>query len=557
MPPKIDAFSQLGTGFRPSFPADRQARPIRLSRIGKSRHPGIRFRRPANDAAPDGSSMADFDLAIIGGGINGAGIARDAAGRGIRVLLVEQNDLASATSSASTKLIHGGLRYLEQGAFRLVREALAEREVLLRNAPHLIRPLRFVLPHHDALRPAWQLRAGLFLYDRLGGRAILPGTKVLDLTHGEVAVPLKRRYKLGFEYSDCRADDSRLVLLNAVDAAERGAVIRTRTRLARADREDLVWRLALKSRGRREIVTARVLVNATGPWVAVVAQQILRRETSIPVRLVKGSHIVVPKLFPHDRAYIFQSGDGRVVFAIPYEGEFTLIGTTEEDYDGDPGAVAASSDEITYLCRTANDYFRESIAPEDVVWAYAGVRPLHGDRTAAPKDISRDYLLALDAPHREAPLLTVYGGKITTYRRLAEAAVDKIANFFIPAPAWTAGAPLPGGNFPWNGLEALLARTRGLWPFLTEAHARRLVAAYGTRIDRILGRAMRAEDLGPWFGTELTGAEVRHLMRSEWAERAEDVLWRRSKLGLRLDAEQRQALERFMADARVVETAAE
>jgi glycerol-3-phosphate dehydrogenase len=501
--------------------------------------------------------MADFDLAIIGGGINGAGIARDAAGRGIRVLLVEQNDLASATSSASTKLIHGGLRYLEQGAFRLVREALAEREVLLCNAPHLIRPLRFVLPHHDALRPAWQLRAGLFLYDRLGGREILPGTEVLDLTHGEVAVPLKRRYKLGFEYSDCRVDDSRLVLLNAVDAAERGAVIRTRTRLARADREDLVWRLALKSRGRRDVVTARVLVNATGPWVAVVAQQILRRETSIPVRLVKGSHIVVPKLFAHDRAYIFQSGDGRVVFAIPYEDEFTLIGTTDEDYDGDPGAVAASSEEITYLCRTANDYFRESIAPENVVWAYAGVRPLHGDRTAAPKDISRDYLLAFDAPYREAPLLTVYGGKITTYRRLAEAVLGKIADYFIPAPAWTARVPLPGGDFPWNGIEALLARTRGLWPFLTEAHARRLVAAYGTRIDRILGRAMRAEDLGPWFGTELTGAEVRHLMRSEWAERAEDVLWRRSKLGLRLDAEQRQALERFMADARVVETAAE
>jgi glycerol-3-phosphate dehydrogenase len=501
--------------------------------------------------------MADFDLAIIGGGINGAGIARDAAGRGIRVLLVEQSDLASATSSASTKLIHGGLRYLEQGAFRLVREALAEREVLLRNAPHLIRPLRFVLPHHDGLRPAWQLRVGLFLYDRLGGREILPGTEVLDLTHGEVAVPLKRRYKVGFEYSDCRVDDSRLVLLNAVEAAERGAVIRTRTRLARADREGLLWRLALKSRGRRDIVTARALVNATGPWVAIVAQQILRRETSIPVRLVKGSHIVVPKLFAHDHAYIFQSGDGRVVFAIPYEDDFTLIGTTDEDYDGDPGAVAASSDEITYLCRTANDYFRESIAPEDVVWAYAGVRPLHGNRGAAPKDISRDYLLALDAPYREPPLLTVYGGKITTYRRLAEAAVDKIADFFIPAPAWTTRAPLPGGDFPWNGFEALLARTRGLWPFLTDTHARRLVAAYGTRIDRILGRAMRAEDVGPWFGTELTGAEVRHLMRSEWAERAEDVLWRRSKLGLRLGADQRQALERFMADARVVETAAE
>ncbi len=501
--------------------------------------------------------MADFDLAIVGGGINGAGIARDAAGRGIRVLLIEQNDLASATSSASTKLIHGGLRYLEQGAFRLVREALAEREVLLRNAPHLIRPLRFVLPYHGALRPAWQLRAGLFVYDRLGGREILPGTKVLDLTHGEVAVPLKRRYKLGFEYSDCRVDDSRLVVLNAVDAAERGAVIRTRTRLARADREGLVWRLALKSRGRREIVTARVLVNATGPWVAVAAEQILRQKSSIPVRLVKGSHIVVPKIFEHDHAYIFQGGDGRVVFAIPYEHDFTLIGTTDEDYDGDPGAVAASSEEIRYLCRTANDYFREPIEPEHVVWTYAGVRPLHGDASQAAKDISRDYLLTFDAPHREAPLLTVYGGKITTYRRLAEAALDRIADLFVTGPAWTASAPLPGGDFPWDGFEALVSRTRGLWPFVSEPHAWRLVAAHGTRIDRILGRARSLDDVGPCFGPDLTAAEVRHLMRCERAERAEDVLWRRSKLGLRLAAADRDALERFMADAHVTKTAAE
>jgi len=531
---------------------------MRLSASGKARHAAIRSgARVKESGAAAGDQMADFDLAVIGGGINGAGIARDAAGRGIRVLLVEQSDLASATSSASTKLIHGGLRYLEQGALRLVHEALAEREVLLRNAPHLIRPLRFVLPHHDALRPAWQLRAGLFLYDRLGGREILPGTEVLDLTHGDVAVPLKRRYKVGFEYSDCRVDDSRLVVLNAVDAAERGALIRTRTRLARADRDGLVWRLALKSRGRRDIVTARALVNATGPWVAVTAQQILRRETSIPVRLVKGSHIVVPKLFAHDHAYIFQSRDGRVVFAIPYEGDFTLIGTTDEDYDGDPGAVAASSDEITYLCRTANAYFRETIGPEQVVWAYAGVRPLHGDRTQAAKDISRDYLLTLDAPYREAPLLTVYGGKITTYRRLAEAALVKIADFFVTGTVWTEHTPLPGGDFPWDGLEALVARTRGLWPFLSEAHARRLVAAHGTRIDRILGRARSLEDLGPWFGTELAGAEVRHWMRCEWAERAEDVLWRRSKLGLRLGPAEREALQRFMADAGVAKTAAE
>ena len=501
--------------------------------------------------------MADFDLAVIGGGINGAGIARDAAGRGIRVLLVEQNDLASATSSASTKLIHGGLRYLEQGAFRLVHEALVEREVLLRNAPQLIRPLRFVLPHHDGLRPTWQLRAGLFLYDRLGGRKILPGTEVLELTHGEVAVPLKRRYRVGFEYSDCRVDDSRLVVLNAVDAAERGARVRTRTRLVRAQRDGLLWRLTLKSRGVRDIVAARVLVNATGPWVATVGEQILRQRDSIPVRLVKGSHIVVPKLFDHDHAYIFQSGDGRVVFAIPYERDFTLIGTTDEDYDGDPGSVAASAEEINYLCRTANDYFRESIEPDRVVWAYAGVRPLHGDPGEAPKDISRDYLLTLDAPAREAPLLTVYGGKITTYRRLAEAALAKIADFFAAGPTWTRDAPLPGGDFPWDGFEALVSRTRGLWPFLSEAHARRLVAAHGTRLDRILGRARRLEDLGSCFGGELTGAEVRHCMAYEWAERAEDVLWRRSKLGLRLGREEQAALERFMADVPATKTAAE
>src|SRR5436305_5207569 len=306
--------------------------------------------------------MADFDLAVVGGGINGAGIARDAAGRGLRVLLVEQNDLASATSSASTKLIHGGLRYLEQGALRLVREALAEREVLLRNAPHLIRPLRFILPHHDALRPAWQLRAGLFLYDRLGGREILPGTRVLDLTYGEVAVPLKRVYKVGFEYSDCQVDDSRLVVLNALDAADRGAVIRTRTRLARADR-DGVWRLALKSRGRREIVTARVLVNATGPWVATVTEQILRQNPAVPVRLVKGSHIVVPKLFAHDHAYIFQSGDGRVGFAIPYEGDFTRIATTAEDYAAVPAPLPATSGELPYWCRPSTGNFGEPIQP--------------------------------------------------------------------------------------------------------------------------------------------------------------------------------------------------
>jgi glycerol-3-phosphate dehydrogenase len=304
-------------------------------------------------------------------------------------------------------------------------------------------------------------------------------------------------------------------------------------------------------------VTARVLVNAAGPWVATAAEQIIRRSPSVPVRLVKGSHIIVPRMFEHEHAYIFQGGDGRVVFAIPYERDFTLIGTTDEDYDGGPGAAAPSPDEILYLCRTANDYFREPIDPDRVIWAYAGVRPLHGDRSRPAKDLSRDYLIDFDSPRGEAPLVTIYGGKITTYRRLAEAVVDKIADLFVCRAAWTARTPLPGGDFPWDGIDALVSRARGLWPFLTESHARRLVGAYGTRLDRIFGRAKRPEDLGPWFGAGLSGAEVRYCMRYEWVERAEDLLWRRSKLGLHLDTEQRSALERFMADARDLGTAAE
>jgi len=501
--------------------------------------------------------MADFDLAVVGGGINGVGIARDAAGRGIRVLLVEQNDLASGTSSASTKLMHGGLRDLERGAMRLVHEALGERELLLRLAPHLVRPLRFVLPYHDEMRPAWQLRLGLFVYDRLGGRKILPRTRVLDLTHGAVAAPLRRRYRLGFEYSDCQVDDSRLVVLNAVDAAERGAVIRTRTRLARADRQDGIWRLTLNARGNREIVTARVLVNASGPWVARVADQVLRLPADIPLRLVKGSHVVVRRLFDHDRAYIFQNRDGRVVFAIPYQRDFTLIGTTEEVHDAEPDAVAVSPGDITYLCGATTSYLRDPVEVGMVEWAFAGVRPLRGDAAAKAKDVSRDDLLVLDAPYREAPLLTVYGGKITTYRRLAEAALARIANFFVAGPAWTRDASLPGGEFPWDGVAALVARARGLWRFLDEAWAARLVAAYGTRIGRVVGEARSADELGPRFGADLTAAEVRYLMRHEWAQTAADILWRRSKLGLRFRAEEQAALARFMEDARNRRAAAE
>ncbi len=489
--------------------------------------------------------MADFDLAIIGGGINGAGIARDAAGRGLRVLLVEQADLAAGTSSASTKLIHGGLRYLEHGAFLLVREALKEREVLLRNAPHIIRPMRFLLPPQPEMRSLLMLRFGLFLYDHLGARKILPATQEVDLTHNALGEPLSRTYQFGFLYSDCWVDDARLVVLNALDAAERGATIRTRTKCVRAERSD-IWRLVLKSRGVREIVTARALVNAAGPWVGTVAETVIRVQGAAPVRLVKGSHIVVKRLFAHDTAYIFQNPDRRVVFAIPYERDFTLIGTTDENFKGDPASVAPSADEIAYLCATASRYFRHPVTPADIVRAFAGVRSLYDDGSKKPEDVTRDYHLDYDKSYGNAPLLTVYGGKITTYRKLAEAAMKKLANIFEPSLPWTATAPLPGGKFPYNGIDAQLSHLLRRWPFLDEDHALRLIRAYGTRASDVLGKARRYDDLGQRFGADLTEAEVRYLMMREWAMDAEDVLWRRSKLGLRFSDSERVALERYM-----------
>ena len=405
--------------------------------------------------------MADFDLAIIGGGINGTGIARDAAGRGLSVLLVEQNDLASGTSSKSTKLIHGGLRYLEFHAFRLVREALIEREVLIRLAPHLTRPLRFVLPHHSGLRPAWMLRLGLFLYDHLGGREILPGTELVDLSHHAVGEPLKREFRQAFVYSDGWVDDARLVVLNAVDAAERGAVVRTRTRLTRADRAGDHWQLVLNVRGHREVVTAGALVNASGPWAPEVADHLLRLQSSAHVRLIKGSHIVVPRLFEHDHAYIFQNADNRIVFAIPYEGDFTLIGTTDLDFKGDLAAPTASAAEINYLCGAASVYFRKPVTPDQVLHPFSGVRQLYDDGARSAQNLTREYVLDLQGRAGEAPLLTVYGGKITTYRRLAEAALKRLAPYFKLGEPWTAAAPLPGGDFPHDGVAALTVRARG------------------------------------------------------------------------------------------------
>jgi glycerol-3-phosphate dehydrogenase len=489
-------------------------------------------------------SAGMFDLAIVGGGINGSGIARDAAGRGLRVLLVEQNDLASGTSSASTKLIHGGLRYLEHGWLRLVREALTEREVMLRMAPHLIRPMRFVLPSEPDVRPVWMLRLGLFVYDHLGGRQSLPPARAVDLANGPLGAALKRRYERGFEYSDCFVDDARLVVLTALDAAERGAVIRTRTRCIRAER-GAAWRLVLDTRGRRDVASARVLVNATGPWLKLFATSVLGNAASLPARLDKGSHIVVRRLFDHDRGYIVQIPDRRVVFALPFEQDFTLIGTTDQPFMGDPSGVAPSAEEIAYLCNVANAHFRERLSPADVVWSFAGVRSLHDDGSKRGQDISRDYVLSLD--QREAPLLTVYGGKITTYRRLAEQAIDRIAHIVKAGPAWTKGSHLPGGDFSGDRLAALIAHTRKSRPFLSEEHALRLVRAYGTRVERVLGPARSFEDLGPRIGANLTAAEVRYLVEQEWAQSADDVLWRRTKLGLRFSSTERARLANVMA----------
>jgi glycerol-3-phosphate dehydrogenase len=490
--------------------------------------------------------MADYDIAIIGGGINGTGIARDAAGRGLRVLLVEQNDLASGTSSASSKLIHGGLRYLEHGAFRLVREALHEREVLLRMAPHLIRPLRFVLPQQPGMRSALKLRIGLFIYDLLGGRKILPATRTVDLTHHPFGAPLQRSFRYGFEFSDCLVDDSRLVVLNALDAAERGAVIRTRTKLTRADRR-ADWELVLNARGRREVTTARVLVNAAGPWIGEVAEAVIRRPLPAPVRLVKGSHIVVPRRFENDNGYLLQAADGRVVFALPFAQDFTLIGTTDENFVGDLNSPSPDPGEVIYLCKTVNEYFRDKITPDELVWSFAGVRSLHDDGANKPEDVTRDYTLTLEEVYGEAPLLTIYGGKITTHRKLAEAAMEKVGIFFGALPPWTAGSTLPGGDFPVDGFYALVAEAIGRWPFLDEPHARRLVRAYGRRIERFLGQAQSMDDLGPRITGDLTGAEVRYLVENEWAQSAEDLLWRRSKLGLKATLEERNVLGQFIA----------
>jgi glycerol-3-phosphate dehydrogenase len=484
--------------------------------------------------------MQSYDLLIIGGGINGAGIARDAAGRGLSVLLVEQHDLAAHTSSASTKLIHGGLRYLEQYEFRLVREALQERERLLAIAPHIIWPLRFVLPMGKGMRPAWLLRLGLFLYDHIGGRRSLPGTESLQLTGTGLGAGLSPAVTRGFAYSDCWVEDSRLVVLNAVDAAARGAIIRTRTRLLGARRDGAVWVATLADAdGAESTVSARMIVNAAGPWVSDVIGGALGVNTTRRTRLVKGSHIVVRRRYEGAHAYIFQNPDKRVIFAIPYERDFTLIGTTDSPYDGDPAGVAITLNETQYLCESVSRWLAHPVVPEDIVWSYAGVRALFDDGAKDASEVTRDYVLDLETAGQGPKLLSVFGGKITTYRRLAEHALEKLG---VGGTAWTGTAALPGGGMA-GGFDLYLSGFRARYPDVPAGVAHRLVRAYGTRAEEILADGDQGED----FGCGLTQAEVRFLVRAEFALTADDILWRRGKLGLHVPDGAAAAITRYIA----------
>ncbi|BAQ70042.1 aerobic glycerol-3-phosphate dehydrogenase [Rhodovulum sulfidophilum] len=529
--------------------------------------------RSAEGTATDTAEDKLADLLIVGGGINGCGIARDAAGRGLSVTLAEMDDLASATSSASTKLFHGGLRYLEYFEFRLVREALIERETLLSAMPHISWPMRFVLPLDREMRfdsstpasrllsrampwmtgrrPAWLIRLGLFLYDHLGGRKLLPPTRSLDLSTDPAGRPLKPRFRRAFEYSDCWVEDARLVALNARDAAERGAEILTRTRVVKARREDGLWTVTLRDceTGAETTRRARILVNAAGPWTADLIAGALQQAPTDRVRLVRGSHIVTRRLFEHDRCYFFQGQDGRIVFAIPYETDFTLIGTTDAEHADPDTPPRCTEEERDYLIGFVNRYLAKPVSAEDIVWTYSGVRPLHDEGEGSASAASRDYVIRLD--RTGAPLVNIFGGKITTYRRLAETALEKIAEIRpdLPGP-WTAGVALPGGDVAVDGIDGLIATLCQDYPFLTEPWARRLVRAYGTEARGVLGDAQAAADLGRDFGATLTEVELIWLMDREFARRAEDVVWRRSKLGLRLSPDQIARIDDWMKDRR-------
>lgn len=486
-----------------------------------------------------------YDLAVIGGGVNGAGIARDAAGRGAKVLLLERGDLASGTSSNSTKLIHGGLRYLEHYEFALVRESLSEREVLWGIAPHIIWPLRFVLPHRPRLRPRWLLRLGLWLYDHIGGRKELPAADSITLARHPAGAPLKPDFAHAFLYSDCWVDDARLVVLNARDAADRGADIRTRCPVTALERDGDVWAIRAGS----EQFRARCVVNAAGPRVLDLLGK-AGEPSSQRMRLVRGSHIVVRKLFDHDHAYFFQLPDGRIFFAIPYEQDFTLIGTTDVDHQGTLDEVHASDDEIAYLCAGASEYFRQPVTPADVVWTYSGVRPLVDDGSGRPEAATRGYRFELDGGPGEAPMLSIFGGKITTYRHLASEAIEQLTPLCpaLQGEAWTHAAPLPGGDFGLREAPAKVAQLLADHPFLSPANAARMIRLYGTRAWAILGGAQTAGALGTDFGHGLTAAEVDYLIACEWACTAQDVLWRRTKLGLHFSADETAQLEHYISE---------
>ena len=517
------------------------------------------------------SQPAPVDVFIIGGGINGCGIARDAAGRGLVVALAEMGDLAQATSSASTKLFHGGLRYLEYFEFGLVSKALTERETLLVAMPHISWPMRFVLPYHRDMRfegdtptskllsfvmpwmrgrrPAWLIRLGLFLYDNLGGRRILPGTRTVDLTIDPAGRALNPKFTRAYEYSDVWVEDSRLVVLNARDAEARGARIMVGTKVLSASRADGLWQVVLEGPDGKTTLAARALVNAGGPWVEDIIRNVARINSAEGVRLVRGSHIVTKRLYDHDKCYFFQGADGRIIFAIPYEQDFTLIGTTDHDHQGAPGAAVCTEGERDYLCAFASQYFARPVTAADVVWSYSGVRPLYNDGAKSATAATRDYVLSLDqAGAGTAPLLNVFGGKITTYRKLAEEALAKLLPFFPAATGkWTARVPLPGGDFPHDGVAALNAKLCADHPYLSAPHAARLIRAYGLEAWDVLGGAGSLADLGRDFGATLTQAELDWLMTREYARTAADVVWRRSKLGLRLDADQINAIGAAMA----------
>jgi glycerol-3-phosphate dehydrogenase len=488
-----------------------------------------------------------YDLAVIGGGINGCGIARDAAGRGAKVILFERGDLARGTSSASTKLIHGGLRYLEYYEFALVRESLIERERLWAIAPHIIWPMRFVLPYQKGLRPRWMLRAGLFLYDHIGGRKKLPATRSLDLSKEPVGAALNPGFTHGFEYSDCWVDDARMVVLNALDAADHGADIRTHSEVTTLERHGDLWHIHA---GGHAAVKARAVVNAAGPAVLDLLGRTAGHHGNPDekIRLVRGSHIIVAKMFDTPQSYFCQNPDGRIFFAIPYEDDFTLIGTTDADHHGSLDAVSATADEIAYLCASAGSYFRKKLTPADVVHSYAGVRPLVDDGSGKPESASRGYRFDVDDVGGAAPLLSVYGGKITTYRHLSESAMARLAPYLpmLGGSGWTAGKPLPGGDFAMDGAAGLAANFVSEYPFLNQATARRYVRHYGTRARMFLGSAASLADLGTDFGYGLSAAEVDYLMTSEWARCAEDILWRRSKLGLRFTPLQAKKLSAYI-----------